>query len=157
MIKPEHLGILHREESGLAVANALEILLREDRHLLEVDANERSITFRFAMHLQQQVRPWYVDCEYNRNGVVPKRLFMLPLDPERADEEARTVFPDVIVHQRGGENRLVIEFKKSSSTVPYETDKEKLRNYKKQLGYPHGLFIVLEVGANPGIKYLEKI
>lgn len=87
------------------------------------------------MHLQQQASPWHVDCEYHRNGSVPKRLYMLQMGPGRADEEARTVFPNVIVHERDGENHLVIEFKKSSSTVPRRADKEKLRCYKEQIGY----------------------
>lgn len=56
-----------------------------------------------------------VDCEYNRDGVAPKKIGHLGLYPDDDDTEAETVFPDIIVHRRGTEqNYLVIEAKKST-------------------------------------------
>ncbi|MDA8520483.1 hypothetical protein [Acidovorax sp. NCPPB 4044] len=114
--------------------------------MLGIDANERSITFRFAMYLQQYFPDWSVDCEYNRDGIEPKRLGHLELYPDSEDVEAKTVFPDVIVHRRGTRrNFLVLEFKKSTSRVDRQIDLRKLWGYKQQLGYEHALFV--EVGT----------
>lgn len=111
-------------------------MLTPDAHLLLVDANERSIAYRFASYLQAYLPKWIVDCEYNRDGVDPKKLGHLELWPNSEDEDARTVFPDVIPHLRGTKNNyLVIEFKKSTSGVDRGIDLEKLVGYKKQLGY----------------------
>lgn len=142
----DQIGYLSHHPPGDAVAHALSDLLANDHDLLGIDANERSITFRFAMYLQQYFSDWTVDCEYNRDGVEPKRLGHLELYPDSEDDEAKTVFPDVIVHRRGTkENHLVLEFKKSTSRVDRQIDLRKLRGYKRQLGYEHALFV--EVGT----------
>lgn len=44
---------LTNKEPGRAVVSALQTLLVRDSYLLEVDANERSITHRLAMYLQK--------------------------------------------------------------------------------------------------------
>lgn len=161
MIAAIHIDTLLQEAPGQAVVNALQILLDVDRHLMEVDANERSITFRFAMHLQAEFPGWYVDCEYNRDGVEPKRIGHLGLYPEIEDAEAKTVFPDVIVHQRGprpGKNYLVVEFKKSTSTVDRDIDRQKLHGYKRDLAYQHALFIEIGIVQDPGLDpYIEAV
>jgi hypothetical protein len=137
---------------------ALRTLLERDGYLLDIDANERSITFRFAMHLQSHLPDWDVDCEFNRDGVAPKKLGHLGLYPDSEDEEAKTVFPDVIAHRRGTkENFLVVEFKKSTSHVDHDIDRRKLLGYKRQLGYIHALFIVVGTGGRPSIDALEWI
>src|SRR5271156_1841591 len=96
---------------------AIRTLLREDGWLLRYDANERSITHKLAEYLQKEFRDWHVDCEYNLDGHDDSKKLDLP--PKRnissADTEARTVFPDIIVHCRGKHakrlNLLVLEAK----------------------------------------------
>ena len=145
-LSPEQIQYLNRHSPGDAVAHALSELLVSDQDLLAIDANERSITFRFAMYLQPYFPGWTVDCEYNRDGIEPKRLGDLGLYPYSDDDEAKTVFPDVIVHRRGTrENHLVLEFKKSTSRVDKAIDLRKLQGYRQQLGYQHALFV--EVGT----------
>ncbi len=145
-LSEDQIQYLNRHPPGEAVIRALSELLDNDHDLLGIDANERSITFRFAMYLQQHFSDWTVDCEYNRDGTEPKRLGHLELYPDSEDDEAKTVFPDVIVHQRGTrKNYLVLEFKKSTSRVDRQIDLRKLRGYKQQLGYEHALFV--EVGT----------
>ena len=140
------IAYLKHHPPGDAVVHALSELLVNDHDLLGIDANERSITFRFAMYLQRHFPDWTVDCEYNRDGIEPKRLGHLELYPDSEDDEAKTVFPDVIVHRRGTkENHLVLEFKKSTSRVNRQIDLRKLQGYKRQLGYEHALFV--EVGT----------
>jgi hypothetical protein len=145
-LSADQIQYLNDHPPGEAVARALSELLVNDHDLLGIDANERSITFRFAMYLQQHFPEWTVDCEYNRDGIEPKRLGHLGLYPDSEDDEAKTVFPDVIVHRRGTRNNhLVLEFKKSTSRVDRQIDLRKLRGYKQQLGYEHALFV--EVGT----------
>ncbi|MHB9784414.1 hypothetical protein [Stenotrophomonas maltophilia] len=146
VLSNEQIQYLSQHLPGEAVARALSELLGNDNDLLGIDANERSITFRFAMYLQQHFPDWTVDCEYNRDGTDPKRLGHLELYPDSEDDEAKTVFPDVIVHRRGTrDNYLVLEFKKSTSRIDRQIDLRKLRGYKQQLGYEHALFV--EVGT----------
>ena len=96
------------------VSLALEKLFKEDHYLLEEDANERSISHRLALYLQEMFPKWDVDCEYNRNLKEVKSLNMPSSCVSWDDTEARTVFPDIIVHHRGtNENLLVIEMKKT--------------------------------------------
>ncbi|WP_255517226.1 hypothetical protein [Herbaspirillum sp. SJZ099] len=146
MLSADQIQYLQLQPPGEAVARALSELLENDRDLLGIDANERSITFRFAMYLQRHFPDWTVDCEYNRDGTEPKRLGHLELYPDSEDDEAKTVFPDVIVHRRGTrQNHLVLEFKKSTSRVDRRIDLRKLQGYMQQLGYEHALFV--EVGT----------
>ena len=91
--------------------------LKRDPYLLEVDANERSMTAKIAAYLQTEFRDlWDVDCEYNRDGEhLPERVYHLVHQISNDDEFGRTVYPDIIVHRRGkrvhGEHRnlLVID------------------------------------------------
>ncbi|AOE85925.1 hypothetical protein [Pseudomonas sp. TCU-HL1] len=157
-LRPDQNEALRRFAPGEAVAAALTELLDRDRHLLEVDANERSITFRFAFYLQAHLPEWTVDCEYNRDGVEPKRLEYLGLYPDSEDDDAKTVYPDVIVHRRGSlENYLVIEFKKSTSRVDPAIDLAKLQGYKDQLGYEHALFVIVGTDDHADVARLEWI
>ena len=147
---------LAAREPGLQLRRALESLLKRDRYLLEVDANERTITARLALYLQAEIPNWHVDCEYNRDGIEPKRLGHLELDPNSEDTEARTVFPDIVVHERGTSNNyLVLELKKSSNTVSRDIDFSKLRGYRSQLKYKHAVFIEVEVGNEPDVALVE--
>lgn len=152
----EQMKYLCRHAPGEAVAHALTELLATDQDLLGIDANERAITFRFAMYLQRRFPDWTVDCEYNRDGTDPKRLGHLELYPDSEDDEAKTVFPDVIVHRRGTrQNHLVLEFKKSTSRVDRMIDLRKLLGYKRQLGYEHALFVEVGTEGQPIITTLE--
>lgn len=154
----EQIAKLNRFKPGRAVAHALSELLNRDAYLLEIDANERSIAYRFAFYLQVRLPNWTVDCEYNRDGVEPKRLGSFDIHPDNEDDEAKTVFPDVIVHQRGtSENYLVIEFKKSTSNVDRDIDRRKLEGYKRQLRYPFALFIEVGTKGQANVTQLEWI
>src|SRR5262245_34727921 len=110
------------------------------------------------MFLQTRLGEWAVDCEFNRDGVDPKKLGHLDIYPSDEDTEAKTVFPDVIVHKRGTkENYLVLEFKKSSSTVAKQVDVQKLQGYKKQLGYAYALFVKVGTDGQASVLDLEWI
>jgi hypothetical protein len=137
---------------GAAVVSSLQRLFERDAYLLEVDANERAIAHRLAMYLQEHWPDADVDCEYNRDGVDPKRIAYPGQQPYDDDTDARTVFPDIIVHHRGQRrsNILVIEVKKDSSDIDPTVDLHKLQGYRQTLGYPFALFLELGTGRRTG-------
>lgn len=125
------------------ICEALHSLLRADIELLIRDVNEKTITGRLADYLQLQFPEWNVDCEYNRDGHDVKKI------------DGRIVVPDIVVHQRGGtDNLLVIEVKKSNSKEPDVEDLEKLKQFKtSRLGYRNALFIKFSIGHRaPGVQ-----
>ncbi|EMN6212109.1 hypothetical protein [Vibrio vulnificus] len=124
------------------LTRALDKLVRDDAHLLEIDANERSISHRLAVYLESEFTEWHIDCEYNRDIEDPKRLNIDSIRTDSTDTQGRTVFPDIIVHVRGqANNLLVIEMKKTSSGVPDDFDHAKLAAFRRELGYQHAAFI----------------
>lgn len=138
--------------AGVPVIAALSELLARDALLLHLDANERSIAYRLAMYLQAQLPDLHVDCEYNRDGVDPKRIQHLGLYPDDVDTEARTAFPDIIAHKRAtDQNFLVIELKKSTNPTDRSSDFAKLRGYKKNLGFQYALFLELATSGEAGV------
>lgn len=127
-----------------------------DSYLLRNDANERSITHRLATYLEQHFDGWDVDLEFGGLDEPSVDLAELarrlsPTEKERSsvrDTYARTVFPDIVVHHRAsGDRLLVVELKKSSSPVPDEVDRLKLRGYRDaERGYRFGCLVRVEVG-----------
>ncbi len=103
---------------------------------------ERSIVFRFAHYLQNELlkskkyAAYNLDCEYNRNINGAKTLpgFM------------NGTFPDLIVHKRGNNrnNLLVMEFKTYWNSAT-DDDKEKVAQYvkKKEYRYKYGIVVVI--------------
>ncbi len=126
-------------------------LKSKDAFLLEHGVNERSITHKFAEYIQQQFKDYNVDCEYNRMksdeiGIpfIEKRLRLEIKDVQTCDTSAKTVFPDIIVHERGtNENNLiVIEAKKQGgSKADRVYDLKKLKGYKDEIKYQFAVFI----------------
>ena len=118
----------------------------KDMGLLELSVNERSISHKLAEYLQHQFEGLNVDCEYNRHGADVKT------QPAREqiwsdDRDAKTVYPDIIVHRRGNDesNLLVIEVKKTEArTDDISRDKKKLRAFTDpQCGFKYRLGILL--------------
>ena len=141
------------------LGNALREFLREDRKLLRIDANERSITHKLAEHLQGQFKNLKVDCEYNRHGIDKKELSFALGITSTDSEHAKTVYPDIIVHKRGRDssNKLVIEVKKSNGGKATH-DKKKLLVFTRSRGgyeYQWGLFLEFDVGEDNGLKHAE--
>jgi len=63
---------------------------------------------------------------------------------------------DTVVREREAtRNYLVIELKKSTSGAPRDTGLQKLRGYKRELGYEHALFIELSCGERADVASAE--
>jgi len=140
------------------VRKSLYLLWREDRYVLGVNASERSITHRFAVYLEQEFADYKVDCEYNREGDKFKRYREIVCQINKTgvsadDTEAKTAFPDIIIHKRGNnkDNLLVIEVKKycGNHTGIDGKDKSKLEAFtaRNQLHYKYGLALQIPVGG----------
>jgi hypothetical protein len=142
-----------------SVYRAIDMLLKRDSDLLDLDANERSITHKLAEYLQAEFEGWNVDCEYNRIGNAAKRIYLPAGGAPADDTNAVTVFPDIIVHKRNTrENLLVIEVKKSTNPYGEDFDLDKLRAFKDELGYRHGVFLRLYAGdEGPGVQSIKWI
>jgi len=128
---------------GDAVFSSLIQLFKHDTQLLIINASERAIAAKLAQYLQQHFPAFHVDVEYNRMGESPKKVAW--------SEKAEEVYPDIIVHQRMTEsNVLAIELKKDLNPEKKTKDIQKLRAYRRELGYHHALFIRLGIGADAG-------
>ena len=88
------------EEIDIKVKSAIATFMDDHRPLLLVNANERSITHKFAECLIPLFPGWDIDCEYNRDGYDIKTIGEGPVGISSDDENAVTIFPDIIVHHR---------------------------------------------------------
>ncbi|MDW7760676.1 MAG: hypothetical protein SCM96_08565 [Acidobacteriota bacterium] len=127
-----------------AVNCAIDKLKLNDEELFDVNINERSISHKLAEYLQQEFTGWNVDCEYNRKMKDRKTLNVSFNDVKDDDIEAKTVFPDIIVHRRQThKNLLVIEIKKKGMSI--NKDKTKLEAFTgREYDYCFGLLLILK-------------
>ena len=145
---------------------AIDEFYLRDRYLVDLDVNERTCVARIAHYLQNLLDKdpiWHdisVDCEYNRQTeeIPPENKSTKRC--KRTPQASRGIFPDLIVHCRGKNDRnlLVAEFKKGGTQ--YEKDgREKDKKIIHELmdapdkHYWCGVYIVL---GNQGATF-EKI
>ena len=135
------------------VKRAFEALSHHDLQLLQNDANERTICARLATHLQAVFPEYHVDVEYNRHGMDPKRV---EVDPEQGEE---LVYPDVIVHRRGGDeaNLLVMELKKSTNSESRGRDRRKLRCCVEDFNYEFAMLVDIPIGDDRSPPRIERV
>lgn len=132
-----------------------------DQHLLKVVANERSVTHRLAVYIEREIaaslkyQNFHIDCEYNRSNTKPKRLHEFKRKISSNNTNGVTVYPDIIVHERGTNNNLiVIETKLDRYGLSCDEDSActcdrcKLRAYKNELEYKYAFFVVFPTGKN---------
>ena len=129
------------------VINAICTLYRHDLELLDLGVSERSVTHKLAEYLAVEFPSWRVDCEYNRHGHEIKRL---RVDADfwhtRADDtEAKTVFPDIVIHRRNTDQNLVVIEAKKGNGPDDATDIKKLEAFtdEPEYRYKYGLLLRL--------------
>ena len=109
------------------VVTALQEFYAREAFLLDKDLGERTLTHRLAVHCEKQFSGWNVDCDFNRLG---ERTLRLPHGTivSTDDHLGKSVYPDIVVHQREIPNNLLaIEVRKSTNHQPLEHDQHKLR------------------------------
>ncbi|MEZ0539557.1 hypothetical protein [Fibrella arboris] len=154
-------SITIQEEIEAKLEWSLKQLTENDAHLLTGTANERSITYKLAEYLQLCFRSMNVDCEYSGGGIDRTTLRLLTQGQDQvtiSDLEARTAYPDIVVHLRGmrDQNLLIIEAKKWENLDGVDFDKKKLMLYKEQLNFQYAVFIWLRATEAP-MQYVEFI
>lgn len=109
------------------VVAALHEFYAHEAFLLERDVGERALTHRLAVHFEKPFSGWEIDCEYDRLG---DRTLRLPHGSivSTDDHLAKSIYPDIVVHQRAIPNNLLaVEVRKSANHQPLEHDRQKLR------------------------------
>ena len=114
--------------------------LKEEKEIIEIDVNERTLSARLMFHLQtlllenksykETYKSYSVDCEYNRINEdkikTLKRYENFEIDDN--SDKIRKIFPDIIFHKRKEEgNLIVIEMKKSTLNDEKCKEKDKIR------------------------------
>jgi hypothetical protein len=138
-----------------AINYAFELLKERDSHLLDVNINERSLTHKLAMYLEEfgkqesngLLTDYDFDVEYNRDHSEAKTLHLSSdFSVNATDTNARTVYPDIIIHKRNTDcNLIVIEVKKKNApTGNKNLDKMKIKAYKEDLNYRFGVFVTID-------------
>ncbi len=147
---------MHNEsELFRKVESAFRAFLGRHSALLDVDASERSITHKLAEALQEvfEVLPdMHVDCEYNRHGPLVKKILVYRGERIGPDDlDAKTVYPDIVIHTRGNDsnNVLVIEVKKrTNSRRASDSDRTKLKALTGiEFRYQVGLYVEIDAEA----------
>jgi hypothetical protein len=135
-----------REKISAIVDEALDSLVAEHPDLLDLDVTERALSHHLAIYIMRLVPPEYeydVDVEYNRHGIIPKRLTLKSRRASDREKRATSVFPDIIVHKRNSDdnNLLVLEMKKPGEPLAY--DQEKLEAFREELGYQYAAHVII--------------
>jgi hypothetical protein len=106
---------------------ALQEFYAQEAFILEKDLGERTLTHRLAVYMEKHYPGWQVDCDYNRLG---ERTLRLPHGTivSTDDTLGKSIFPDIVVHQRAIPNNLLaVEVRKASNHQPIEHDQHKLK------------------------------
>jgi hypothetical protein len=131
------------------VVTALAEFYAREAFLLEHDLGERALTHRLAVYLERQFPEWQVDCDYDRLG---ERMLRLPHGSivSTDDHLAKSIYPDIVVHQRGIPNNLLaIEVRKASNHQPPDHDRHKLQAMTDpHLWFAYGIGVLLVLGKN---------
>lgn len=119
---------------------AKEKFLKDEKEIIEINVNERTLSARLMFHLQtllledelyrEKYKTYSVDCEYNRINEdkikTLKRYENFEIDDN--SDKIRKIFPDIIFHKRKEEgNLIVIEMKKSTLNDEKCKEKDKIR------------------------------
>jgi hypothetical protein len=131
------------------LVGALREFYAHEAFLLEKDVGERALTHRLAVHLEKQFSGWEVDCDYDRLG---DRTLRMPhgVIVSTDDHLGKSVYPDIVVHQRAIPNNLLaVEVRKTSNHQPVEHDQHKLRGLTDpHLWFAYGIGALLTLSKN---------
>jgi hypothetical protein len=116
---------MHAELDKLVAA--LKEFYAREAFLFAQDLGERALTHRLAVCLERQFTDFEVDCDFDRLG---PRTLNLPRGSivSTDDHLGKSVYPDIVVHQRSVPNNLLaLEVRKASNHQSLEHDRHKLR------------------------------
>ena len=135
--------------------------LKEEKEIIKIDVNERTLSTRLMFHLQtlllseiyqESYKEYSVDCEYNRRKEIVK---ILPKEYRELEKKDKQIYPDIIFHQRNNEkNLMIIEMKKtySSDEGGKNENRDRLKfltSLRKENKYKYLLGVYFEVNKFP--------
>ena len=135
--------------------------LKEEKEIIKIDVNERTLSASLMFHLQtlllneiyqESYKEYSVDCEYNRRKESTK---MIPKEYRKFEKEDKQIYPDIILHQRKNrKNLMIIEMKKTVSSDKDGKDENRdrlkfLTSSRKENEYKYLLGIYFEVNRIP--------
>jgi hypothetical protein len=143
---------------------AILMACEDDAVLFTRGASERSIMFRIGRYLAPLVeRRWpgqlWVDCEYNRVADPRQARVIKQVRLDGVPDTKRSVFPDLIVHDRSGSSRdhniLIVEAKEDPADPGgVAFDLRKLKAYQRELSYQDAVY--LELGTLPRWQWMGR-
>lgn len=140
---------------------AKEKFLKEEKEIIKINVNERTLSARLMFHLQtlllneiyqENYKEYSVDCEYNRRKEIVK---ILPKEYRELEKKDKQIYPDIILHQRNSEkNLMIIEMKKtySSDEGGKNENRDRLKfltSLRKENKYKYLLGVYFEVNKFP--------
>ena len=145
-----------------------EKFLKDEKEIIRIDINERTLSARLMFHLQtilledelyrEKYKTYSVDCEYNRINEYKMKTLKRYENFEIDDnlDKIRKIYPDIIFHKRKEEdNLIVIEMKKSTSNNNdcKEKDRERLKimtnlNDPNNFNYTLGVYFEVDTTGN---------
>ena len=145
-----------------------EKFLKDEKEIIRIDINERTLSARLMFHLQtilledelyrEKYKTYSVDCEYNRINEYKMKTLKRYENFEIDDnlDKIRKIYPDIIFHKRKEEdNLIVIEMKKSTSNNNdcKEKDRERLKimtnlNDPNNFNYTLGVYFKVDTTGN---------
>ncbi|WP_338990117.1 hypothetical protein [Fusobacterium animalis] len=140
---------------------AKEKFLKDEKEIIRIDINERTLSARLMFHLQilllneiyqENYKEYSVDCEYNRRKEIVK---ILPKEYRELEKKDKQIYPDIILHQRNSEkNLMIIEMKKtySSDEGGKNENRDRLKfltSLRKENKYKYLLGVYFEVNKFP--------
>ena len=137
---------MNLEELRNKVDLAIDMFFARDSKLLDINASEWAVAHRIAVYLENPLKGWNIDCEYNRVGSA---------GDTKHDTEGAYRRPDIIIHHRGmmekEHNLLVIEVKIKNTPVDYRklTDFTSPPCQNRPFQYQYGLALSFD-------PYIEK-
>lgn len=133
---------LEPKELKKKVNLALDLFYENDSQLIEDKVQERAITHRFALYLEQLFKGYDIDCEYDKHGKLTKELEGISeCSLERMTDR---ILPDILIHKRGNDSDNLVVFEIKSKTDANDCDIRKLELMTKkngQFNYSFGVFI----------------
>lgn len=163
---PREMLTARRGEILAVIQSAVNRLLVRDWYLLARDVKEEAIAHRLAFYIEERIRhdtvfdafDFAVDCEYDKFGEGKKTL-LNTYDPAELPEREvdKKVRPDIIVHQRGGEdfriNLLAVEVKKLAAASPGSKSRKfarwKCENYLlPELNYMFAAYVAFRTAGD---------
>jgi hypothetical protein len=159
---------MEKEEIKSKVNTGIDLFKDKDGFLLKNDISEWAISHKLATFIEKEFAGFDVDCEYNGYAKADNNKKYINIlrykliefgklkEEDDGDKEKyvkRLIYPDIIVHERGKENNLLILEVKKAKNQDIAFDREKLKrytslDYENALNYRLGCLVIFTTGGD---------